>query len=128
MKNLFITLFLLAAPALASAQTATVLNPTTLSFDVSLDHHEMVGEIAVVTNYVMDIYQGSTLVLTSDLGKPMHVAGVVTVALSQGSLAKNTVYTLYVTAVGPGGSTRSVVSAPFAWLAAPRGVGNVRVQ
>lgn len=127
MKTLLVALaFVLSAALPASAQTA--INPTTVTFTASADHATVVGATAVVTSYSVDVYQGATLVRSTDIGKPSPVNGDISTPLVVGVLAKNQVYTLKVVAIGPGGSAGSAASTPFAWLAAPGPVSNVRVQ
>jgi hypothetical protein len=89
--------------------TATSTAPRAIVFTASPDHSTL------VTTYVLDIYRSgttpgsSTPVATSDLGKPTPASnGDITVdratffqALATGN------YIATVTAVGPGGSTRS---------------------
>jgi hypothetical protein len=88
--------------------------PRTLIFKASVDH------ATNVTSYRMDIFAAganpstATPVRTQNLGKPALVNGDITVdiaALVQGLPTGR--YFLTVTAIGPGGSTRSAPSATF---------------
>jgi hypothetical protein len=105
--KLLLTALVLAGFALpASAQT---VNPTTLAFTASVDHNDAL-------HYVMEVYRNGLLVRTTNLGKPIPTTEErISVALVQDGLAKNAIYTLYVTTVGPGGSARSDVSTQFCW-------------
>lgn len=116
--------------ASASAQSTTTLNPTVAVFTASADHNATLSGSAVVTNYLLEIYDGSTVVRSTDLGKPTPVAsGDITVPLVVGSLAKNKVYTFQIVTVGPGGSTRSAApSNPFAFAGAAAPATNLRAQ
>lgn len=127
-RLLFVLFVLLGAPAFA--QTTTVLNPSTVIFTASPDHNATIGGTAVVSNYVLEVYDGTTLVRSTDLGKPTpNASNDISAPLTNAGLAKNKVYTAFVVAVGPGGSARSATgSSPFAWPDAPRPASNLRVQ
>lgn len=120
MRMSLIAIALLSAFALpASAQTT---NPTQAVFTASADH-------ATVTSYTLEVYDGATLVRSTDLGKPTPVAGDISVALSQTGLQPNKTYTFHIVTVGPGGSTRSATpSNPFVYVEAPRAATNLRAQ
>jgi hypothetical protein len=123
-----VALLFVATPALA--QSAPVLNPTTIIFTASTDHATTLSGTPVVTRYTLDVYDGTVLVRSTDLGKPTpNASNDITVPLAQGTLSKNQIYTAYVVVIGPGGSARSATaSAPFAWPGTPAPASNVRVQ
>lgn len=127
-RLLALAFVLFAAPAFA--QTTATLNPTVAVFQASPDHSVTVGGSAVVTSYTLEVYDGTTLARSSDLGKPTPAAnGDISVPLAQGTLAKNKVYTFQIVTVGPGGSVRAAApSNPFAWLGAPSPASNLRAQ
>ena len=88
--------------------------PRTLIFTASVDH------ATNVTSYRMDIFAAganpstATPVRTQNLGKPAPVNGDITVDIAALVQALPTGrYFLTVTAIGPGGSTRSTPSATF---------------
>lgn len=121
-------LLVLASALPVSAQTTT-LNPSTVTFTASPDHTTTLGGTAVLTSYVVEVYDGASLVKSTDVGKPTPAAnGDITVPLSSQSLAKNKVFTAQVAAVGPGGTSRSAPSNPFAYPGAPAAASSVRVQ
>lgn len=108
------------------AQTAPVLAPSAVAFTASPDQALVLGTTPILTNYVIEYYQGTTLVKSTDIGKPTPAPTTndITSPLSSVGLVKNTVYTLQIAAVGPGGTARSANSVPFAWPAPPAGAGN----
>ena len=95
----------------------TVVNPTTLEFTASPDHGATANGVAVVTSYLLELLaEGTTTVAASrDLGKPAPTSNVIT--FSQWQAATSTLKpgnsVAVVSAVGPGGATRSAPSVPF---------------
>jgi len=122
---------LLAACAVAAApQNPT--NPTTLEFTVSADDTALDHGILIVTRYDLEIVNAAGgIVVTQSLGKPTPVAGVATfngLAPLLTALPPGT-YTARVAAVGPGGTTRSLPSSPFAVaVRAPGAPGSVVIR
>jgi hypothetical protein len=111
-----------------AAQPLTV-SPTTLTFAASADHTVVVGTLALVTTYHIQIFDGPTQVSLTNVGKPTpNAANDITVPLGGLGLPKNKILTAVVVAVGPGGTAGSTPSNPFVFLVAPAPAGNVRVQ
>ena len=129
-----------SAVSAAPPQTpSVVLNPQFVDFPASPDHNATspVSGQSLVSNYRLDIYDGSTLAKSVTVPKqaPVTQNGVpmiVGVPLASTGLQQNKVYTLSPVVVGPGGEARyATASGPFAWetVAAPRaGVGSVTVR
>lgn len=125
MRHSLLVLALLALPSLAQAQ-ATVITPTSsLTFQSSPDHavSDPVSGQPLVTNYQADavVSTGPTGALgwTQGLGKPApDASGVIAIAGASftplyNAMALGVVYTLKVSAVGPGGAAASGASNPF---------------
>jgi hypothetical protein len=125
MRHSLLVLALLALPSLAQAQ-ATVITPTSsLTFQSSPDHavSDPVSGQPLVTNYQADavVSTGPTGALgwTQGLGKPSpDASGVIAIAGASftplyNAMALGVVYTLKVSAVGPGGAATSGASNPF---------------
>lgn len=113
----------------SAAEAQTVVNPSTLSFTASADHATVIGGIAVLTNYEARYSDGATVVLVVNLNKPTpNASNTISVPLTSAGLPKNKPLTVAVFAIGPGGSSGSANSSPFAYLAAPAAVGNISVQ
>lgn len=111
-------LLLIAVPAVAQS---TVVNPTAVEFTASTDHNTDVGGVAVVTNYQLDTVSLSptgALAFTKNISKPTpDASNKIRVTVPEFlTLAPNVIHYAYVSAVGPGGAGRSVVSDPFARL------------
>ena len=99
----------------ASVAAASATAARRLLFTASADH------ATKVTSYRMDIFTAganpstATPVRTQNLGKPAVVGGDITVDIATLVLSLPTgSYFVTVTAIGPGGSTRSAPSATFA--------------
>lgn len=118
---------------------ATVINPKFVDFPASPDHDlkAPVSNVDLVSNYRLDIYDGTTLAKQVTVPKqvPVSVGGVPTIVgvpLASTGLQQNKVYTLSPVVVGPGGEARYATSSgPFAWetVTAPRaGAGSVTVR
>lgn len=132
MKSLMLGIlsaFLLTLAVSAEAAGQTVANPTKFTFVASVDHTLVVDTIVILTRYDLVVFAGSTLLQTTPLGKPTPTTiNEITVPLSGAGLPKNTLLTAFVDAVGPFGSSRSTVSNPFAFGAAPAAASNPRAQ
>jgi len=138
MKTLIILFVLVAVPA--SAQTV-VTNPTKVEFTASADHAGTLSDgTPIVAAYQFDAVgmnsQGA-IAISKSLGKPAPdtVTGcgapapcISVVVPELSTLTKNVTYTATVTAVGPGGSTPSVASNPFARPGPPSPVGTPVVK
>lgn len=123
MKKFLLSLSFIVISGCAAAMLAqgVIVNPTTATFPASPDH-----STAAVTSYALEIYDGTTVVDTRDLGKPTPTAGNITVAVARGTLQQNKNYTARSVAKGPGGDTKSVdLSDPFVWVLAPSAPGKV---
>lgn len=86
-------------------------NPTTLVFDASPSHFEMVPPSypdygkSIVTGYIFEVYGGATSMAFWDLGKPDPVGGYITVNIDRYVLAlPDGIYSGRVVIVGPGGN------------------------
>jgi hypothetical protein len=131
-KTLLLTvaLTLLLAPVVFAQ--STVVNPTRVEFIASADHNVTIPEIGPkLTGYEVEIVlQGATApVQTVDIGKPTpNTDNLIVAPLSiLLSIAMDTVYEAYVTAIGPGGRSKSEVSNPFLRLGAPAAPGQPTV-
>jgi hypothetical protein len=126
MKAILIALVLLVLPSLAQAQTPTVVTPASaLIFQSSPDHSatDAVSGQAIVTSYQADavVSTGPTGALgwTQGLGKPTpDTSGAIAINGAAftplyNAMALGVVYTLKVSAVGPGGAAASAASNPF---------------
>lgn len=103
--------------AVTAQEPTPAINPTTAQFTASPKHDELtVGGTPKLTKYVLEIYDGGTMVRATDLGKPTPNGGVISVPLAQAGLKNNTVYRFHILSQGPGGEERSATpSNPFAW-------------
>ena len=128
-------LILCAISATVSAQTVTI-QPTKAEFTASVNHNDVIigTTTPTLTNYTISVMAGLTQVLAPvSLGKPTpDGTNTISVPLSSitGFLAlpKNTVYTAFVTAVGPGGTATGAASGPFAFALAPAAVSGLVVK
>jgi len=123
MRKILFTLILALTPLVVYAQNP-VLNPTRISFTASLDHNTIFGGVAVLTNYQLDVVTltpTGALAFTKNLGKPVpDASNVILVVIPEFlTIATNTLYYAYLSSVGPGGNSQSVVSDPFARLGPP---------
>lgn len=125
MRRLILLIFsgvLLFSPDL-SAQT---LNPTHVEFTASPDHAATIGTQAIVTKYELLVVRQSApttpVVPVVDLGKPTPSAGAITVPVP-GGLPNNTLLQVSIRTVGPGGTTASALSDPFAVAGPPAAAG-----
>lgn len=106
---------------------AVTINPKNTVFQASPEHATV-----SVTNYVLEVCRASdpnTVVRPTDIGKPApNAANDITVPFVKQGLSNNTDYVTFVSAVGPGGSTRSATpSGPFVLVDAPAAPSNVRM-
>jgi hypothetical protein len=106
-----------------------VLNPTTVIFDPSTDHEalEVDGVTPVVTRYELRMALESTPTVpisTTDLGKPLPVAGKITVTnpVWFAGLTPRTRYIAKVAAIGSAGAGVSAPSNPFGMAGPPAAV------
>ncbi len=107
------------------AVTVWAAGPTTVTFAPSADHNTVVGGVAVLTSYRVDVFGGATT-LSRDCGKPT-LAATLTCQLPA-NLPNNVSLTAKVVAVGPGGESAGPASDPFANVAAPAAPGKPTVQ
>lgn len=115
------------------AQAQTAINPTTAIFSPSTDHNTNVPGVGpLVTNYQLDVMIGNStgaLAFSFNLQKPTPVSGNITVNIPGfATMASNTTMVATVSAVGPGGTTKSNVSNPFIKLTAPAAPGMPTIQ
>ncbi len=126
MKSLLTIAFLLVA-SVAFAQT-----PPSAVFTASSDHSAVVGTTPVLTNYSLEVVVGTTtgaLAFTKNLGKPTPVNGIITAPVPEFLGRTNGVYFAQVSAIGPGGTSKSLFSDPFSWIsAAPAAAGKPSIQ
>ena len=134
MKKLLPLVFMLglASPALAQ-------DVRTLIFTASADHSVTLAGQPIVTGYQVDLMVGTptgALAFSQSLGKPTPAApvppatvGDITIDLTQfptyNALTRGQ-YVAFVTAIGPGGTTRSVASDPFTRFGLPAAPGKPR--
>lgn len=120
---------LLCLPANALAQTP-VVNPSTVTFAASLDHVVMMPDGSpLIASYEVQIFDGTTLAKSTDVGKPTPVSGDISVPLDRSGLTTGRTYTAHVAAKGPLGSARSATSSgPFVSVELQRPPTNVRVK
>jgi hypothetical protein len=118
LTTVMILLITLAVPTPTAAQT--VIDATTAEFQASADHSATSSDGApIVSSYLLQIFPtgSSTPSYSIDIGKPTpDGAGVIRFAfLSRLTtpLVPGTIYEARVSAVGPGGSSASLVSNPF---------------
>lgn len=133
MKTLLSTLALLLALATpTAAQTVTVVKTAnaTLTFVASTAHDTVIGTLALVTGYDLTIFEGTTALATVPLGKPTPAptTNLITGIVSSSGLPKNVVLTAVVTVTGPGGSSGSAPSNPFAFVVAPPAASSVTIK
>ena len=135
MRTFWLTLYACLFAAVVSAQSPTI-QPTQLQFTASTDHTGVITGTStpLLTNYTVNVLAGATQVLTPvSLGKPTPDASnqiVVQLSSIAGflSLAKNTVYTATVAAVGPGGTQASAPSNFFVLVGPPAAPGTPVVK
>ncbi len=116
---------LLASPA--QAQTPPVVNPTTIEFDPSANHNDVVlgTTTPMVTKYVLRLYlEGASQPISgdTDLGKPTPGQnGKITLTNRQWFIAAamNLRHVAKVAAVGPNGEGVSDASNPFGNVGPP---------
>jgi hypothetical protein len=120
-----LALFLLAADV--RAQTA----PTAV-FTASPDHNAVVGGVAIVASYQLDMMHASAtgaLAFSKGLGKPTpDASNTISVAIPEFLAQPSGVYVGTVSAVGPGGAGKSAPSDPFAWVTAPAQPGKPSIR
>jgi len=110
------------APAPSLAQV--VIDPTTAVFNPSPDHYGVAGDTPIVSSYQLELYLvgDPTPFQAIDLGKPgVDPDGVIRIDLASilnPLPPSGSNFAVRVTAMGPGGFTRSALSNPFAWSAA----------
>lgn len=117
--SLFVGIMLLWS-ATVSAQTPVVA-PNYVDFTASPDHAAVVSGTStpVLTDYLIQVSSGTTLVMSQTIGKPTpNAQGVISVPVasipSWGSLSQNVLYTVKVAAVGSNGlQSVSGASNPF---------------
>ena len=123
------TFLLCTAMALvvASPADAQTINPTQIQFAASPDHNLTVGATPVVSNYQLDVITtaaGGALAFTVNLAKPTpDASNLITANVTQLTALANGLYTGSVSAVGPGGATKSVPSDPFGRVGPPAAPG-----
>lgn len=105
------------------ASAASAQSSARVEFSASADHSTAVGSTPLVTGYQLDVMVDTAtgaLAFTKSLGKPSPSAqGEIVVPLPEFAARPNGVYVGRVSAQGPGGSTPSLPSAPFAWIGQP---------
>lgn len=130
MKRTFLTLALLALAPAAYAQAP--INPTKITFTASVDHSTVVGSTPIVDHYefqTIAMNPAGVIAFTRVLGKPTpDGTGSITATISDFATLANGVYTGKVLAVGPGGTTPSVVSDPFGRVGPPAAAGKPTVN
>jgi hypothetical protein len=129
MKRLMFAAFIGGFASVASAQTPTVVTANSgIAFVASADHNVTVGGVAVVTSYQVDVIaaQGTTATgFSLGLGKPSpDASNTITVQpLAQFGGLLQGVYTMTVSAIGPGGNGVSAASDPFVRVLPARAPG-----
>lgn len=135
MKKLLVLLFLLSSVPVSAQDVHTLI------FTASPDHAAALNGTPVLTSYQLDVVVGTAtgaLAFSQNLGKPTPAtpvppatAGDITVDLSQfaafNALTRNA-YVVFVSSVGPGGTTRSAASDPFPHFGLPAQTGKPRIQ
>lgn len=121
MKALTLGLLItIASAANVQAQTATTITAAVRAeFDPSPDHNNVVGGVAVLDRYDLEVIGNNglgVLIFTQQLGKPTpNAAGKIIVPVPRvfQDTANNQVYRASVFAVGPGGASPKTQSNPF---------------
>lgn len=137
--TIWLALLLLACiqPGVAHAQTFPVSDTTKASWTPSPDDAATFGTppVPILTNYVAELFLKSRVngagvpsgqpIITIDFGKPAPVAGQQFSPLLKPMIQPNTEYVLFLSAVGPGGtSARTAASSPFGFPSAPKGAAS----
>lgn len=141
---LFLSMLIFAAASVqaqaqAVAPTVVISDTSKASWGPSPDDGKTFGTppVAVLTNYVAEVWLKSAMptfnaagvpsvpaVFTFNFGKPAPVAGADLSPVLKPLIQPNTEYVLFLSAVGPGGtSPRTPASAPLGFPSAPGGVG-----
>lgn len=132
MKFVWIVLVLGLFAVSASAQTVIISDTGTASWTPSPDNDLIFGT-PLVTGYKGEFFlktavtggvPSGTAAITADFGKPAIVAGVQKSPFLKPLMQPNTEYVLFLSAVGPGGSSaRTGASVPFGFPGPPKPVG-----
>lgn len=122
MKKIFLVIALILLASSVNAQT--VVNPKTIEFVPSSDHDILALDGSnMVTRYELTIFieGNSTAISTTDIGKPLPVAGMISITnpIWFAGLTPNTKYIAKVSAIGPTGSGISDPSNPFGNVGPP---------
>lgn len=125
-RMLFVLAAILMVTSLAQAQGVAV-NAKTVEFTASADHDALsIDGTPMVARYEMRIYTetGGVLFSTTDLGKPVPVAGKISVtnAVWFAGLTPRTKYLARVVAMGGTGEGVSADSNPFGNVGPPLAV------
>jgi hypothetical protein len=135
MRHLLAIAMALAFAGSATAQTTTVVSDTsTAKWAPSADDSAAFGTppAPIVTKYIGELFLKSAVtngipngkpVITLDFGKPAVAAGTQTSAPLKPMIQPGVEYVLFLSAVGPGGSSaRTAASVPFGYPSAPAAV------
>ena len=129
MRRALLVLLVVGCTSTARAQ---VVNPTRATFTASADHTATVGAVAVLDHYQLDVMVGTptgALAFTFGLGKPTPAAdNSITIPVPPLATLASGLYVATVSAVGPGGTGRSVPSDPFARVASAAAPGKPTIQ
>lgn len=114
--------------ALASPGQAQTVNPKGASFTASSDHAKVLPSgTKAVSNYVLDCMVSSptgSAVFSKDLQKPApDAANTISVSVPEFLTLSFNAYICTVSAIGPGGSSKSAPSDPFESVPAPGAPG-----
>ena len=102
---------------------AKAQNAPSATFTASPDHAATVGTVELLSSYQLDVMRETTtgvLAFSKSLGKPTPDSGnQIRVPVPEFLTQGNGVYIATVSALGPGGTARSVPADPFVWISQP---------
>ncbi len=135
--SFWILAIVLVSVAPAAAQTVTLSDTSRATWTPSPDDSATFGTPPqpILTKYLAELFVKSAVnasgvpsgqpAITLDFGKPAPVAGAQTSAPLKPMIQPNTEYVLFLSAVGPGGtSPRTAASPPFGFPSAPKGAAS----
>lgn len=129
MKTFIMFVCAVLTAGIVSAQT---VNPRSVAFTASPDHATNIGGVDILTSYQLDVMVSNStgaLAFTKGLGKPTPDAtNTITVTVPEFVTQARNTYVAIVSAVGPGGSTKSVPSDPFVSTGPPTAPGKPVVK
>ena len=113
----------------AHAQTATVINPTQISFTASADHNVVLSGVPVLDHYDVNVVVGNSsgaLSFTKSIGKPVPDAqNTISVTLPEFVALNRGTYVATVSSVAPGINPPTSISTatdPFVSTGKPAAV------